>query len=80
MIPRKRGLKGKIIFIIFYLTILVLIDKRCYMIFLGGRHVVLSSGNYINSTYRLFGVSNSCALGWKMEMNGWRRRAIVRWL
>jgi hypothetical protein len=27
-----------------------------------------------------FTLDNSCALGWSMEMNGWRRRAIMIWL
>jgi hypothetical protein len=41
MIPRERGIKGLSIFIIFYLAILVLIEKSGYMSFLGGGHVVL---------------------------------------
>jgi hypothetical protein len=41
MIPREGGLKGLSIFIIFYLPILVLIEKSGYMIFLGKGHVVL---------------------------------------
>jgi hypothetical protein len=35
MIPRERGIKGISIFIIFYLPILVLIEKSGYMSFLG---------------------------------------------
>jgi hypothetical protein len=55
MIPRERGIKGISVFIIFYLTILVLIEKHGYMSFLGGGHVILGSGNYINYVYGIFG-------------------------
>jgi hypothetical protein len=41
MIPRGRGLKGLVIFIIFYSPILVLVEKNGYMSFLGKGHVVL---------------------------------------
>jgi hypothetical protein len=35
MIPRERGLKGISIFIIFYLPIIVLIERSGYMSFMG---------------------------------------------
>ena len=59
--------------------------------------MVLGSCNYIKPSRGMFGglflvnhfilriphftLDNSCALGWSMEMNGWRRRrAIMIWL
>jgi hypothetical protein len=41
MIPRERGLKGLSIFIIFYLPIFVLIEKKWLHELLGEGHVVL---------------------------------------
>jgi hypothetical protein len=43
MIPRERGLKGISHFIIFYSPIIVLIERRVYIRFLGEGHVVLDS-------------------------------------
>jgi hypothetical protein len=43
MILRERGIKGLSHFIIFYLPIIVLIERRGYMSFLGEGHVVLDS-------------------------------------
>jgi len=41
MIPIERALKGPSIFIIFYLPILVLIEKNWLHELLGGGHVIL---------------------------------------
>jgi hypothetical protein len=57
MIPQERGVNGLSIFIIFYLPILVLIEKSGYMSFLGEAMWFLVLSNYINPTCGLFGGS-----------------------
>jgi hypothetical protein len=60
MIPQERELEGIITYFIFYLPIIVLMEKNSYMSFLGGKAKwLLNSKNYINPSLVCLGGSHS---------------------